>query len=66
MWYGAVGSSWNADRKTVKLNPHMTKKRGVKRRSGKTESIAHDLPLPDDPFHAGDDAWCADDRNSVR
>ena len=33
MWYGAVGSSCSADRKTVKLNPHITKKRGVKRRS---------------------------------
>jgi hypothetical protein len=33
MWNGAVGSSWKADRKTVKLNPHITKKYGVKRRS---------------------------------
>src|SRR5438874_2448771 len=29
---GAVGNSWNADRNTVKVNPHMTKKRGVKSR----------------------------------
>ncbi len=27
---GATGKSWNAERKTVKLNPHMTRKRGVK------------------------------------
>ena len=31
---GAVGSSWKADRNTTKLKPHITKKRGVKRRSG--------------------------------
>src|SRR4051812_8797686 len=30
---GAVGSSWNADRNTVKVKPHMTKKRGVNSRS---------------------------------
>src|SRR5258708_18691754 len=30
---GAVGSSWNAERKTVKVKPHMTKKRGVNNRS---------------------------------
>jgi hypothetical protein len=30
---GAVGRSWKAERKTVKVNPHMVKKRGVKRRS---------------------------------
>src|SRR3954470_20036061 len=30
---GAVGSSWNAERNTVKVKPHMTKKRGVKSRS---------------------------------
>src|SRR6516165_1979293 len=34
MWNGAVGKSWNADRNTVKEKPHITKKRGVKRRSG--------------------------------
>ncbi len=34
MWKGAVGSSWKADRNTVKVNPHIRKKRGVKRRSG--------------------------------
>ena len=33
MWNGAVGRSCSADRKTVKLNPHITKKRGVNRRS---------------------------------
>ena len=33
MWNGAVGSSWNADRKTVNVKPHITKKRGVNRRS---------------------------------
>ena len=38
MWNGAVGSSWNADRKTVKEKPHITKKRGVKRRSGGNHS----------------------------
>ena len=37
MWNGAVGSSWNADRKTVKVKPHITKKRGVKRRSDDIE-----------------------------
>jgi len=31
MWNGAVGMSWNADRKTVNVNPHIRKKRGVKR-----------------------------------
>ena len=30
---GAVGSSWNAERKTVNVKPHMTKKRGVNSRS---------------------------------
>src|SRR5438874_9317125 len=29
---GAVGNSWKADRNTVNVNPHMTKKRGVNRR----------------------------------
>src|SRR3954454_10799609 len=38
MWNGAVGSSWNAERKTVKVKPHITKKRGVKRRSGANQS----------------------------
>jgi hypothetical protein len=33
MWNGAVGSSWKTDRNTVKVNPHMMKKRGVKSRS---------------------------------
>src|SRR5215208_3393284 len=33
MRYGATGSSWNADRNTVNVNPHIRKKRGVKRRS---------------------------------
>ena len=27
---GAVGSSWKRDRKTVNVNPHIMKKRGVK------------------------------------
>src|SRR6187551_1488833 len=42
MRYGAVGRSWNAERKTVKLNPHITKKRGVKRgsREGRQEVYA--------------------------
>src|SRR5262245_36957129 len=31
---GAVGNSWNADRNTVKVKPHMTKKRGENNRSG--------------------------------
>src|SRR5258707_12651211 len=30
---GAVGSSWNAERNTVKVKPHMMKKRGVNSRS---------------------------------
>src|SRR5688572_11475998 len=34
MWNGAVGRSWNAETNTVKVNPHIMKKRGVKRRSG--------------------------------
>src|SRR5207237_8851020 len=34
MWNGAVGSSWKTDRKTVNVKPHITKKRGVKSRSG--------------------------------
>jgi hypothetical protein len=29
MWKGAVGSSWNTDRNTVKLNAHIVKKRAV-------------------------------------
>jgi hypothetical protein len=33
MWNGAVGRSCSAERKTVKLNAHITKKRGVNRRS---------------------------------
>src|SRR5262245_34689474 len=35
MWNGAVGNSWNADRNTVNEKPHITKKRGVNRRSVK-------------------------------
>src|SRR5689334_5897831 len=35
MWNGAVGSSWNAERKTVNEKPHIRKKRGVNRRSAK-------------------------------
>src|SRR5262245_49820572 len=31
---GAVGKSWNAERKTMKEKPHITKKRSVNRRSG--------------------------------
>src|SRR6266700_3383572 len=34
MWNGAVGNSWNAERKTVNEKPHITKKRGVNRRCG--------------------------------
>jgi hypothetical protein len=34
MWKGAVGRSWNADRNTVKVNPHIRKKRPVKRAAG--------------------------------
>src|SRR5262245_52172534 len=30
---GAVGSSWNAERKTVNVKPHIMKKRGVNSRS---------------------------------
>jgi hypothetical protein len=30
---GAVGRSWKSDRKTVNVNPHITKKRRVKSRS---------------------------------
>src|SRR6266849_9646536 len=30
---GAVGRSWNAERNTVKVKPHITKKRGVNSRS---------------------------------
>ena len=33
MWKGAVGRSWNADRNTVNVNPHITKKCGVNSRS---------------------------------
>src|SRR5262245_43716895 len=39
IWNGAVGSSWNADRKTVNVNPHMTKKCGVKRRSDDIDNV---------------------------
>ena len=38
MWNGAVGNSWNAERKTVNEKPHITKKRGVNRRSGGNHS----------------------------
>src|SRR5258708_25707167 len=34
IWNGAVGSSWNAERKTVNEQPHVTKKRDVNKRSG--------------------------------
>src|SRR5262245_40650757 len=34
MWNGAVGSSGHAERKTVNVNPHITKKRGVNSRLG--------------------------------
>ena len=44
MWYGAVGSSWNADRKTVKLKPHMTKKCGVNKRSDTRAMVPDGLP----------------------
>lgn len=50
MWNGAVGSSWNADRNTVNVNPHITKKAGVKRRSLEAgidpESVADGLAAP--------------------
>src|SRR3954447_22481725 len=36
---GAVGSSWNAERNTVKVKPHMTKKRGVNKRSDMNREV---------------------------
>ena len=42
MRIGAVGSSWNADRKTVKLNAQMMRKRGVNSRAD--ESTVMMLP----------------------
>ncbi len=36
---GAVGSSWNAERNTVKVKPHMTKKRGVNSRSDMNREV---------------------------
>ena len=36
---GAVGSSWNAERNTVKVKPHMTKKRGVNNRSDMNREV---------------------------
>src|SRR3954468_13842530 len=36
---GAVGSSWNAERNTVKVKPHMTKKRGVNHRSDMNREV---------------------------
>ena len=42
MWNGAVGSSWKADRKTVKLKLNISAKRAVNSRSG--PGIEDDLP----------------------
>ncbi len=36
---GAVGSSWNAERNTVKVKPHITKKRGVNSRSDMSHEV---------------------------
>src|SRR4029079_18157919 len=36
---GAVGSNWNAERNTVKVKPHMTKKRGVNKRSDMNREV---------------------------
>jgi hypothetical protein len=36
---GAVGSSWKSERKTVNVNPHITKNRRVKRRSFGTGGV---------------------------
>src|SRR5512134_2391442 len=40
-WYGAVGSNWKTETKTVKLYAHMMKKRGVNRRSDMRRSFCH-------------------------
>ena len=36
---GAVGNSWNAERNTVKVKPHMMKKRGVNNRSDMNREV---------------------------
>src|SRR4026208_153307 len=36
---GAVGSSWNAERNSVNVKPHMTKKRGVNSRSDMNREV---------------------------
>src|SRR5438552_19216604 len=36
---GAVGSSWNTERNTVKVKPHITKKRGENRRSDMSRQV---------------------------
>ena len=36
---GAVGSSWNAERNTVNVKPHITKKRGVNNRSDMSREV---------------------------
>src|SRR3954451_19609697 len=53
MWNGAVGSSWNAERKTVNEKPHITKKRGVNRRSGNHSDFNAMTGSTRDPRHAG-------------
>src|SRR5947207_14833348 len=39
MGKGAVGSNWNAERNTVKVKPHMTKKRAVNSRSDMNREV---------------------------
>src|SRR5438094_4268051 len=57
---GAVGSSWNADRKTVKVKPHITKKRGEKSRSDMRLSCRSELD-GDLPIESDLDAGCRAD-----
>src|SRR5262245_65595904 len=50
---GAVGSSWNADRKTVNEKPHITKKRGVNRRSDNHSDFSAMTGSTREARHAG-------------
>ncbi len=38
-WNGAVGISWNSERKTVNVKPHIRKKRGVKIASPRAAAV---------------------------
>ena len=62
---GAVGRSWNADRKTTKLKPHIRKKRGVNSgglafRAGRAE-VARAAPAESDSEASEDEDGAPED-----